>query len=110
MNEFKRVRTPTKDEHRSGRPVEVTPPEMIDRIHDMVLCERRIKVREIVEFAGISQGAVFLILHEKLAVKRIPAKWLQNGRTRRSSPKQMPILRTVRNPTFWMDYKSWRNA
>ena len=49
-------RTFTKDEHRSGRSVEVTTPEMIDKIHDMVLSDRRIKVREIVEAKGISQG------------------------------------------------------
>ena len=32
---------------------------MIDKIHDMVLRERRIKVNEIVEATGISQGTVF---------------------------------------------------
>ena len=37
VNEFKRGRTSTKDEHRSGRPVKVTTPEMIDKIYDMVL-------------------------------------------------------------------------
>ena len=47
VNEFKRGRTSTKDEDRSGRPVEVTTPEIIDKIHDMVLSDRRIKVREI---------------------------------------------------------------
>ena len=52
VNEFKRGRTSTKDDHRSGRPVEVTIPEMIDKIHDMVLNDRRIKVREIVEATG----------------------------------------------------------
>lgn len=31
------------------RPVEVTIPEMIDKIHDIVLGDRRIKIREIVE-------------------------------------------------------------
>ncbi|XP_023217030.1 histone-lysine N-methyltransferase SETMAR-like [Centruroides sculpturatus] len=76
VNEFKRGRTSTKDEHRSGRPVEVTTPEMIDKIHDMVLSDRRIKVREIVEATGISQGTVFSILHEKLGVKKISARWV----------------------------------
>ena len=66
VNEFKHGHTSTKDEHRSGRPVEVTTPEMIDKIHDIVLSDRRIKVREIVDATGISQGTVFSILHEKL--------------------------------------------
>ena len=47
VNEFKRGYTSTKNEHRSGRPVEVTTPKMIDKIHDMDLSDRRIKVREI---------------------------------------------------------------
>ena len=58
VNEFKRGRTSTKDEHCSGRPVEVTTPEMIDKIHHMVLSDQRIKVREIVEATGILQGTV----------------------------------------------------
>lgn len=71
VNEFKRDRISTKDENRSGRPVEVVTHEMIDKIYDMVLSDRRIKVREIAEATGISQGTVFSILHEKLGVKKI---------------------------------------
>ena len=37
VNEFKCGCTSKKDEHRSGRLVEVTTPEMIDKIQDMVL-------------------------------------------------------------------------
>ncbi|XP_067135376.1 histone-lysine N-methyltransferase SETMAR-like [Centruroides vittatus] len=76
VNEFKCGRTSTKDEHCSGRPVEVTTSEMIDKIHDMILSDRRIKVREIVEATGISQGTIFSILHEKLGVKKISARWV----------------------------------
>ena len=61
VNEFKRGRKSTKGEHRSGHSVEVTNPEMIDKIHGMVLSDRRIKVYEIFEATG-------LILHEKLGV------------------------------------------
>ena len=57
--------------------MEVTTPEMIDKIHDMILSDRRIKVREIVEATGISQGTVSSILHEKLDVKTILERWLQ---------------------------------
>ena len=38
---------------------------MIDKIHEMVFNDRRIKVREIVEATGISKVIVFLILHKK---------------------------------------------
>ena len=54
--------------------MEVTTPEVIEEIHDMVLSDRRIKVREIVEATGISQGTVFSILHEKLGVKKVSAR------------------------------------
>ena len=46
VNEFKRGRTSTKDEHHSGRPVKVTNPEIINKIHDMVSSGQRIKVRK----------------------------------------------------------------
>ncbi|XP_075237044.1 protein GVQW3-like [Lycorma delicatula] len=70
VNDFKHGCTSTKDEHRSGHPVEVTTAKMIDKIHDMVLSDRRIKVGEIVEAIGILQTTVFSILHNKLDVKK----------------------------------------
>ena len=56
--------------------MEVITLEMIDKIHDMVLSDQRIKMREIVEATCISQGTVFSILHEKLGVKKISARWM----------------------------------
>ena len=76
VNEFKRDHTSTKYGHRSGRPVEVTTLTMVDKIHDMVLSAKRIKVREIVEATGIFQGTVFSILYEKLGVRRFSARWV----------------------------------
>ena len=54
--------------------MEVTTPEMIDKIQDMILSVRRIRVREIIKATTISQGTVFSILHEKLGVKKILAR------------------------------------
>ena len=34
---------------RSGRPIEAATPEIIDKVHDIVLIDRRVKVREFVE-------------------------------------------------------------
>jgi hypothetical protein len=38
---------------RSGSPVEATTPEIVDKIHDMVMDDTRVKVREITSAVGI---------------------------------------------------------
>ena len=64
--EFKRGHTSCQDEHRSGRPNEVTTPEIVKKIHKMVLDDRRLKVRELADMIGISKSAVHRILTENL--------------------------------------------
>jgi histone-lysine N-methyltransferase SETMAR len=53
--EFKRGRTSLEDEPREGRPKSAITPEIIEQVHDMVLDDRRMKVREIAETVGISK-------------------------------------------------------
>ena len=65
MNEFKRGQTTTKYEPRSGRRIEVTTSDMAEKIHHVVMEDRRIKVREISKAVGISTKRVYNILHEK---------------------------------------------
>ena len=55
MAEFKRDSTSYQDEHRNGRPNEVTTTEMVKKIHKMVLDDRRIIVRELTR-GSISPG------------------------------------------------------
>ncbi|QQP31674.1 Putative mariner transposase [Caligus rogercresseyi] len=76
FTEFRCGRTSTIDAERSGRPVEVATPETIQKIHDMVLADRRLKVREIVEAIGISHGSVVSILKDHLAMKKLSARWV----------------------------------
>uniref|UniRef100_T1HNE4 Uncharacterized protein n=1 Tax=Rhodnius prolixus TaxID=13249 RepID=T1HNE4_RHOPR len=51
----------TSDAECSGRPVEVTTPEIMDKIHDMVMDVRRVKVREIASAVGISNERVLVV-------------------------------------------------
>jgi histone-lysine N-methyltransferase SETMAR len=74
--EFKRGRTSFEDDPREGRPKSATTPEIIEQMHDMVLDDRRIKVREIAETIGISKERVRYILHEELHMKKLCARWV----------------------------------
>ena len=76
VSEFKRGRTSCEDAPRTGRPNEVTTPEMIEKIHKLVLEDRRIKVRQIAEITGISTERVHFILHEQLQMKKLCARWV----------------------------------
>ncbi|XP_018304737.1 uncharacterized protein [Mycetomoellerius zeteki] len=64
------------DAPRSGRPIEAVTPEIIDKIHDIVLTDRRVNMRELVEATGISHGTVISILHEQLGMKKLSARWV----------------------------------
>ena len=46
ISEFERGRTSTNDVERSGRPKDVTTPEIIEKIHDIGLDDPKVKVRE----------------------------------------------------------------
>jgi len=74
--EFKRGRTSLEDDPREGRPKSATTPEIIEQVHDMVLDDRRMKVREISETIGIPKERVGYIVHEELDMKKLCAKWV----------------------------------
>ena len=74
FTEFPFGRASTIDAERSGRPVAI--PETIEKIRNMVLADRRLKVREIIEAIGISQRAVVSILKDHLGMKKLSARWV----------------------------------
>ena len=61
------------DAPRSGCSIEAAMPEIIDKVHDIVLTDRRVKVRELFEATGISHGTVISILQEQLSIKKLSA-------------------------------------
>lgn len=67
----------TEDAERYGSPVEVSTAETIDKIHDMVLADRRLKVREIIEAISVSYGSVVTILNDHLGMRKLSARWVR---------------------------------
>ena len=61
---------------RQGRPIEATTPETIEKIHKIVLANRRVKVSEIAETVGISAECVHNILHTHLSMTKLCARWV----------------------------------
>ena len=76
MAQFKRGDFSTCDAPRSGRPKTVTTPEIIDKIHEIILEDRRIWAKSIAEQLGISRERVGSIIHEDLDMRKLSAKWV----------------------------------
>ena len=76
VGEFKCGRTSLEDEARSGSPLEATDEEMCKKVWDLVYSDRRIQVEEIVQALGISHGSVSTILHDRLGMRKLTARWV----------------------------------
>ena len=75
VGEFKCGRTSFEDEARSGRPLDATDKEMC-KVGDLVYSNRRIQVEEIAQALGISHGSVSTILHDRLGMRKLTARWV----------------------------------
>jgi len=54
----------------------VTTPEIIDKIHELMLEDRRISAKSIAEQLGISREQVGSIIHKDLDMRKLSAKWV----------------------------------
>ena len=76
VGEFKRDRTSLEDEARSGCPLDATDKEMCKKVRNLVYSDRRIQVEEITQALGISHGSVSTILHDRLGMRKLTARWV----------------------------------
>jgi hypothetical protein len=90
--EFKHGRTSLEDDPREGRPKSATTPEIIEQVHDVVLDDRRMKIRKHAETIGISKERVGYILHEELDTKKLCARWVPCLLTADQKRTRMKIL------------------
>jgi len=73
-NLFKCGRMSVERDACSGRPSTSRNDELIDQVRTLVMQDRRVTVRELVEEVGISTGSVHSILTDDLAMRRVSAK------------------------------------
>ena len=76
VGEFKRGRMSLEDEARSGRPLDATDEEMCKKVWDLVYSDNRTQVEEIAQVLGISHDSVSKILHDRLGMRKLTARWV----------------------------------
>ena len=59
-----------------SRPNKITIPEMVNKIHDIVLNDPNMKVREIAEIVSISTKSVVNSLHKHFCMRKFCARWV----------------------------------
>lgn len=64
------------DDERSGWPKTAFTTDIIESVHQMVLDDRRIKVREIVEAMGIPKERICHIVTEELGMRKLSTRWV----------------------------------
>ena len=74
--QFKNGDFSTCDEPRPGRPKTVATPEIIHKIHELILEESWISAKSIAEKLGITRERVGSIIHEDLGMRKLSAKWV----------------------------------
>ncbi|UYV84883.1 hypothetical protein LAZ67_X003862 [Cordylochernes scorpioides] len=88
---FKLGRISTEDEHRPGKPIESVTQENIDKIHDLVMLDRRMTVRQIEETLDIPKTTVDRIVREHLGLRKLSARWVP----KLSTPDQKAVRRKL---------------
>ena len=99
LTEFRCGFTSTETIPSPGRPNEITAPEMINKIHDIVLNEPKVKLREIAEIISISTERVVNILHTHLCMKNLCARWVSRLLT--IVQKRIRVTTSKQNLTYF---------
>ncbi|GBP19909.1 Histone-lysine N-methyltransferase SETMAR [Eumeta japonica] len=113
FTEFRCGRTSTSDAERSGRPKEVNTPEIVDKIHEMILDDRRMKVRELshaVAMFSRNPDEFFRrfvtvdetwIHHNTPETKEQSKQWVSRGERGPKKAKQSLSANKVMATVFW---------
>jgi len=75
-NEFQCGRETVEDDLRSGRPSDAVNPSVIAAVEKLIRDDRRIKVLEIARAMQISCGSMETIIHDRLKMSKVSARWV----------------------------------
>jgi len=111
--EFKCGRESCEDAPRAGRPTTVTTQENVNKIHDMVMADRRLTIRHIRETTGLAYGTVQSILSNELEMSKVSARWvprmltIDQKRTRVTDSERLLLQYHLDPVDFWHGSSPW---
>ncbi|KAG5316469.1 SETMR methyltransferase, partial [Acromyrmex insinuator] len=108
FREFRGGRNSTTDEIRSGRLSDAVTEENVKKIHEMVLADRKVKVRELADATKISTERTRHILGEILHMKKLSCRWVPRMLTPDQKHEQSFFVEscTKKNQTTIIAYKT----
>ena len=104
VGEFKRGRTSLEDEARVGRPLDATDEEMCKKVWDLIHSDRRIQVEEIEQALGISHGSVSTILHDRLGMRKLTARWVPRSLSDEQMATRASVCSALLKRFRWKDF------
>jgi len=75
VQKFSEGRTSIKDEHRVGRPVDITAPAMLQRVEDIIRADRRVTINAVATAIGCSHPLLPYLLPTKTAQHHAVLSW-----------------------------------
>ena len=95
FNRDKHGRVSMESEECSGRPSTSRNEEVIEKVCQIVMYDRRLIFREIVEEVGISRGSVYSILTEDWCMQRVSAKFISKLLTEQQKEPRVEIAQDM---------------
>lgn len=91
--EFKRGRERVKDEPHPGRFCSAVTEENVNRVKALVKQDRRISIRQIEQTLNIGSAAAQTILHERLGLRKLSARWIPHLLTEEQKQRRVDFCK-----------------